>query len=118
MYNVKYDQQTRERALRLDHEALGEGGTSKAGTCRKIGAMLDINPATLHNWIRRAENKAQADKTASEADKDAERAQLRRENAIEGSRRALDVGLRLFRPSGSRPHTHIVVDFLHVQRRL
>ncbi|AWB83642.1 hypothetical protein [Corynebacterium liangguodongii] len=72
MPDVKYDEEMRERALGLYHEALAAGGASKSGTRRKIGTMSDINPATLHDWIRRAESKTRADKSTPEANKGAE----------------------------------------------
>ncbi|MGV0412264.1 hypothetical protein [Corynebacterium marquesiae] len=46
---AKYDQETRERALRLYYETVAEDDATKSGARRKIGGMLDINPATLHN---------------------------------------------------------------------
>ena len=80
MTTSKYDQATRERALRMYYETLAEDGATKAGSRRKIGGMLDIKPATLHNWIRKAEAEAQEGKTQTEKEKDAELAQLRKEN--------------------------------------
>ena len=37
---AKYDQETRERALRLYYEAVAEDGATKSGARRKIGGML------------------------------------------------------------------------------
>lgn len=77
---AKYDQETRERALRLYYEAVAKDGATKSGARRKIGGILDINPATLHNWIRKTfATNAQA-MAESEQDKDAELAQLRKDN--------------------------------------
>ena len=42
---AKYDQDTRERALRLYYEVVAEDGATNSGAHRKIGGMLDINPA-------------------------------------------------------------------------
>lgn len=78
---AKYDLETRERALRLYHDALKEEGATKSGTRMKIGAMLDIKPATLHNWIRKAEADNASQVSLSEAEKDVEFKRLRRENS-------------------------------------
>ena len=45
---AKYDQETRARAA-LYYETVAEDDATKSGARRKIGGMLDINPATLHN---------------------------------------------------------------------
>ena len=48
----KYDQEFRERAVRMYREKIAEGAESKLGARRHVGALLDLNPATLRNWIR------------------------------------------------------------------
>ena len=48
----KYDQEFRERAVRMYRERFAEGTESKLGARRHVGALLDLNPATLRNWIR------------------------------------------------------------------
>lgn len=48
----KYDQEFRERAVRMYRDRLAEGEESKLGARRHVGALLDLNPATLRNWIR------------------------------------------------------------------
>ena len=48
----KYDQEFRERAVRMYRDKLAEGSESKLGARRHVGALLDLNPATLRNWIR------------------------------------------------------------------
>lgn len=47
----KYDAETRERAVRMYRDRLGEHGGSKIGARRHVGELLDIKPATLRNWI-------------------------------------------------------------------
>lgn len=48
----KFDQETRERAVRMYHDRLKENDReSKLGARKHVGALLDINPATLRNWI-------------------------------------------------------------------
>ena len=46
----KYDQEFRERAVRMYRERLAEPGESKRGARRHVGALLDLNPETLRNW--------------------------------------------------------------------
>lgn len=48
----KYDQEFRDRAVRMYREKLAEGAESKLGARRAVGGLLDLNPATLRNWIR------------------------------------------------------------------
>ena len=46
----KYDQEFRERAVRMYRERLAEPGESKRGARRYVGVLLDLNPETLRNW--------------------------------------------------------------------
>jgi hypothetical protein len=43
----KYDQEFRERAVRMYRERLAEPGESKRGARRHVGVLLDLNPETL-----------------------------------------------------------------------
>ena len=47
----KYDQEFRERAVRMYRERLAEPGESKRGARRHVGLLLDLNPETLRNWV-------------------------------------------------------------------
>jgi putative transposase len=51
----KYDQEFRDRAVGMYRDRLGEAGESKLGVRRQVGALLDVNPATLRNWVEDAE---------------------------------------------------------------
>ena len=51
----KYDQEFRERAVRMYRDRLAEAGESKLGARRHVGALLDVNQATLRNWVEGAE---------------------------------------------------------------
>jgi transposase-like protein len=53
----KFDEETRARAVRLYLDRLRNHGESKLAARRHVGALLDINPATLRNWIE-AEQRA------------------------------------------------------------
>ena len=47
----KYEQEFRERAVRMYRDRLAEGVDSKLGARRHVGALLDLNQATLRNWV-------------------------------------------------------------------
>ena len=78
----KFDEETRARAVRLYQDRLRDHGESKLTARRHVGALLDINPATLRNWIE-AEQRAAAPARSGVDDSDtaAEMRRLRQENA-------------------------------------
>ena len=47
----KFDAETRARAVRMYEDRLRDHGESKLTARKHVGAILDINPATLRNWI-------------------------------------------------------------------
>lgn len=49
----KFDREFRDRALRLYRERLQQHDESKLGARRHVGVLLDVNPATLQNWVAR-----------------------------------------------------------------
>ena len=51
----KYDQEVRERAVGLYRERLEQHDESKLAARRQVGVLLDLNPATLRNWVEDAE---------------------------------------------------------------
>jgi transposase len=51
----KYDQEFRDRAVRMYRDRLAEAGESKLAARRHVGSLLDLNPATLRNWVEDAE---------------------------------------------------------------
>lgn len=51
----KYDEETRARAVRMYQERIRDLGESKLTARRAVGAVLDINPATLRNWVEQQE---------------------------------------------------------------
>ena len=86
----KFDEETRARAVRLYQDRLRDHGESKLAARRHVGALLDINPATLRNWIE-AEQRADAPAGGSDSESvnmaevrrlRAEVAELRRANDI------------------------------------
>lgn len=48
----KYDQESRERAVRMYLDRLGEGDTSQRAARLEISRLLGINEQTLRGWIR------------------------------------------------------------------
>ena len=54
----KFDEETRARAVRLYTDRLRDHGESKLTARKHVGALLDINPATLRNWIEADERAA------------------------------------------------------------
>jgi len=87
----KYDTEFRERAMRMYRDRLAGGEDSKLGARRHVGALLDLNPATLRNWIEdgeRAEGTRPPSATARAADSEEVRvlkkrvAELERANDI------------------------------------
>ena len=75
----KYDQESRERAVRMYLDRYGEGDISKRAARIEVGKLLGINEQTLRNWIRLHVGEG-ATPPASES-VDEENARLRKENA-------------------------------------
>jgi transposase len=77
----KYDSETRARAVRMYQDRLRDHeDESKLEARRQVGAVLDINPATLRNWIESEEVDSGARPGVKSMDA-AEIKALRRENA-------------------------------------
>lgn len=47
----KYDEEFRDRAVRMYRDRLAEPGESKLSARRHVGSLLDLNQATLRNWV-------------------------------------------------------------------
>jgi transposase len=77
----KFDQETRERAVRMYQDRLAGSGESKLAARQHVGELLGINQATLRNWIEDRHGGARPVVTDTPLDRDAEVAMLRRENA-------------------------------------
>ncbi len=76
----KYDDETRARAVRMFQDRLRDHGGSKLAARRHVGTMLDINQATLRNWIEREEIDTGA-RPGVTSEESAEIRSLRKENA-------------------------------------
>ncbi len=83
----KYDEETRARAVRMYTDRLRESGDSQLAARRYVGQLLDINPATMRNWI---EGERRSGGSGQDREVDSEEVRrLRRENAE--LRRANDI---------------------------
>lgn len=52
----KYDQETRDRAVRMFQDRRREKPVESALEARRrVGELLDVNPGTLRGWIERVE---------------------------------------------------------------
>jgi transposase-like protein len=79
----KFDEETRVRAVRLYQDRLRDHGESKLAARKHVGQLLDINPATLRNWIEADKRAGRPDDpdTTNSAEAAAELRRLRAENA-------------------------------------
>lgn len=79
----KFDEETRARAVRLYQDRLRDHGESKLTTRKHVGALLDIKPATLRNWIEAEQRGARpaGPDTTNSIDDAAELRRLRQEVA-------------------------------------
>ena len=102
----KYDQETRERAVRMYQDRRREEpGESVAEARRRVGGLLDVAPNTLGGWIERGEIDA-GQRLGVSSDVAVELKQLRRENAeLRRANEILEDGVRVFRGGGARPQT-------------
>jgi transposase len=77
----KYDREFRQRAVRLYRERL-QHDDSKLAARRQVGVLLDLNPATLRNWVEDAERADGVRAPAASRVVESEEVRaLRRENA-------------------------------------
>ena len=94
------------------------GTTRRSPSCkprRHVGGLLDINPATLRNWVERQEiDTGQRPGVTSEAS--AELKALRKENA--DLRRANEIlkTASAFRSGGGRPPTRVIVAYIDAHK--
>lgn len=81
----KYDEEIRDRAIRMYEERYGQGDISQNAACKEIGELLGISGDTLRNWIRSERKKTDASSNSagsSQESLDEENAQLVRANEV------------------------------------
>ncbi len=77
----KYDQETRDRAVRLYQERRRDHTSESAiESRRRIGELLDLEPDTLRGWVERAEIDAGA-RPGVTTEEISEIVRLKKENA-------------------------------------
>lgn len=85
--------------MRLYFEELADGASSKAAALRAVEAVVGIKTSTIRNWVRAEEKKVDVAVEQSDAEKDAELAALRKENArLKEANEIGETGLSFFRP--------------------
>ncbi|MGC5258908.1 IS3 family transposase [Gordonia sp. DT218] len=113
----KFDQETRERAVRMYEDRRAEHGESKLAARKHVGALLDINPATLRNWVDKDMPVAAAHGSKTVAEHDAELAELRKENAeLRRANEILKTASAFFGSGGGRPPTAVIVDYIDAHK--
>ncbi len=97
----KFDLETRERAVRMYLDRLAEHGGSKREARRRVGALLDINEASIRNWVEAGERTAGVRPGVSrQTDSEEVRSLKRRVAELERANEILKTARRP--PSGSR----------------
>ena len=92
----KYDQEFRDRAVRMYRDRLAEPGESKLGARRHVGSLLDINQATLRNWIEDRHSEAMKPGCGRSSDADEVRALKKRVAELERANEILKTSAAFF----------------------
>jgi transposase len=77
----KFDQEMRDRAVRMYRDRLEQHSGSRLEARRQVGALLDINQATIRNWVEDAERRDGLRAPTARAVESEEVRALKRENA-------------------------------------
>ena len=85
----KFNDEMVDRAVRMYRDRLEQPGASKLAARKHVGSLLDINPATIRNWIEAQEravgtraDDARVVESQEIRDLKRENAELRRANEI------------------------------------
>ena len=113
----KYDQEFRERAVRMYRERLAEPGESKRGARRHVGLLLDLNPETLRNW---ADERDRVESGRSPAPRSAEseevRALRRRVAELERANEIFKTCAAFFAQAELDRRLRVIVDYIDSHR--
>ncbi|WP_281510857.1 hypothetical protein [Corynebacterium belfantii] len=74
-----YNQETRQRAVRLYFEELTDGTSFKAAALRAVEAVIGIKTSTIRNWVHAEEKKWTSPSSNPTPRKNAELITLRKE---------------------------------------
>ena len=94
----KFDQEMRDRAVRMYRDRLEQHGESKLEARRQVGAVLDLNQATIRNWVEDAERRdgLRGPATARAAESEEVRALKRRVVELERANEILKTASAFF----------------------
>ena len=81
----KYEQEFRDRAVRMYRERLAEPGQSKRGARRHVDALLDLNPETLRKWAEERD-RVESGRSPAPLSAESEEVRARRRPAAEDCR--------------------------------
>jgi transposase len=96
----KYDQEFRERAVRMYRERLEETAEPKRSVRRHVGALLDVNPETLRNWVEEGDRVESGRSPAPRsAESEEVRALRRRVAELERANEILKTSAAFFAPA-------------------
>jgi transposase len=94
----KFDEETRARAVRMYADRVRDHKESKLAARKQVGELLDVNPATLRNWIEAAERAEQpaGDGSAGASESEEMRALRRRVAELERANEILKTASAFF----------------------
>ncbi|HSS08756.1 MAG TPA: IS3 family transposase [Acidimicrobiales bacterium] len=113
----KYDQETRDRAVRMYQERRRDHPEeSQLEARRRVGELLDVKTDTLRGWIERVEIDA-GERPGVPSGTEARIRELERENAeLRRANEILKTASAFFGAGGARPQTALIVDYIDVYR--
>ena len=113
----KYDQETRDRAVRMYRERRQRHPAESAiESRRQVGALIDVKSETLRGWIERDDVDAGA-RPGTTTEEHAELVRLRREVwRTAPCERHSEVSFGVFRSGGARPPTQVICAYIDQYR--
>ncbi|HKA02870.1 MAG TPA: IS3 family transposase [Acidimicrobiales bacterium] len=113
----KYDQETRDRAVRMYQDRRRDFPDESALQSRKrVGELLDVSPDTMRGWIERVDIDA-GQRPGVPSSVEARIKELERENAeLRRANEILKTASAFFGRGGARPPTALIVDYVDAHR--
>lgn len=113
----KFDAETQERAVRMYRDRRSEYGDSKTAARTHVGALLDMNPATIRNWVEKGRALSQSARgTSGTRPRCRTESASARELRITKSQRDSQDCIGVFRGGGGRPPASVIVDYIDEYR--